>query len=143
MDGVVAVVAHHGRARTDRRPDIGVRALLSHAGFVAEPYFDRSARGGRAGEKRVLDQAREFFLKSSCAAASFFGWNGRGCNRVRSSLRNHRPIVRSDTVTVNRRATSSRKSTQRQRTTLSFSGSGPFIVSSFNSAICASVSEAG
>jgi hypothetical protein len=50
-----------------------MRAFLPHAGFVAEPYFDRFAGGGRARQQRVLDQAGEFFLKSSCAAASFFG----------------------------------------------------------------------
>jgi hypothetical protein len=30
----VSVVAHHRRARADRRPDVGQAALLSHPGFV-------------------------------------------------------------------------------------------------------------
>jgi hypothetical protein len=47
MDGVMTVVAHHRRARADRCPDIGDRALLADPGFILKPYLDRLA-GGRS-----------------------------------------------------------------------------------------------
>ena len=73
MDRVVADISYHGRARTNRSPDIGMATFLPHPGFVAEPYFNGFTRGGRAGEKRVLDQVGDVFLKVSCAATSCFG----------------------------------------------------------------------
>jgi hypothetical protein len=48
-------------------------AFLPHPGFVAEPYFNGLARGGGAGQQRILDQVGEFFLKASCAATSALG----------------------------------------------------------------------
>ena len=101
VGGVMAVVAHHQRARADRRPDIGVCSLLPDPGFVLEPDLDR--RAGGAAEQRILQQAGEVFLKASSASATFFGWQGRGCSRVRPSWRSHLPIVLSCTSTVNRR----------------------------------------
>src|ERR1700726_2442716 len=125
MHGVMPIVAHHQRPRANRCPDIGVSSLLADPGFILEPNLYGRA-GDRRGE-RVPHQAVEVFLKASCASASFFGWNGRGCSRVRPSWCNHLPIVLSCTSTEKRRATSSRKSRQRQRTTLSCVGSGPLM----------------
>lgn len=45
VHAVVAIVAHHRRARADRCPDIGVPALLPHPGLVLEPHLDRLAGG--------------------------------------------------------------------------------------------------
>ena len=65
------VVAHHQGAGADRRPDVGVAAFLTHAGFVLEPDFYRADDGG-PGE-RGFDQACEVFLKSVSACGSFLG----------------------------------------------------------------------
>jgi len=115
VGGDVPVVAHHKRARADRRPDISMGSFLADAGLVLEPDLDW--RAGCAGEQRAPQQAGEVFLKACSAAASFFGWNGRGCSRVRRNWFSHLPIVLSCTVTAKRRATSARRSTHRQRTT--------------------------
>ena len=80
VDGGMAVVAHHERSRPHRGPDVGVSALLADPGLVLEP--DLYGRGGGAGEQRFSDQIGKVFLNVSWAAASVFGWNGRGCNRV-------------------------------------------------------------
>src|ERR1700674_3345673 len=135
----MSVIAYHQRARADRSPNISQRALLTHAGFILEPDLDRRTRGG--AKKCVLHQASEVFLKVSWAARSVFGWHGLGCNRVRPSWRSHLLTVLSCTRTENRRATSSCKSRQRQRMTLSFSGSGPLTTSALNSTFCASLSS--
>ena len=67
----VPVVANHRWARADRRPDVGVAALLAYAGFVLKPDFEGTA-GGRLGQ-RGFDQAGEVFLKVASAAGSFCG----------------------------------------------------------------------
>jgi len=67
----MTVVAHHQGPRTDRRPYIGVRALLTYARFVLEPNLDRSA-GSRA-EQDFFQQAAKVFLKAASAAGSLFG----------------------------------------------------------------------
>src|SRR5580658_2458913 len=139
VDGVMAVVAHHRRARTDRCPDIGVSSLLTDSGLILEPDLDRLAGGGlRQG---LGDQAAKVFLKAACAAGSFLGWNGRGCSRVSFISRSQTPMVFPCTVTEKRRFTSSRRSTQRQSTTRSVSGSGPFTAKASSSALCAQFSE--
>ena len=69
----------------------------------------------------------------TCAAASFFGWYGRGCSRVRPSWCSHSLTVLWCTSTPNRRTISVRRSTQRHRTTLSRSGSGPATTRAFSS----------
>src|ERR1019366_1731412 len=73
MRGIMAVVAHHQRTGALLRPDIGMTALLSHAGFVLKPYLDRLAGQNSAAQKGLLHQARKVFLKASWAASSFFG----------------------------------------------------------------------
>jgi len=40
VNGVVPVVAHHWRARADRRPHRFDGALLPNPGFVREPYLN-------------------------------------------------------------------------------------------------------
>src|SRR5215213_1727044 len=139
VGGGVAIVAHHCRARANRRPDIGVRSLLTHPGLVLEPDLDR--RASRTAQQRGLQQGGEVFLYASCAAASFFGWNGRGCSRVSPSWCSHLPTVLSCTSTQNRRATSSRRATQRHRTTVSRSGSGPATTRALSSSLCSAVSR--
>jgi hypothetical protein len=119
---VEPAVAHHEGAGANRCPDIGMRALLADPGFILGSYLQRPAGWRRATEQRRLHQAGEVFSKTVWAASSFFGWNGRACSRVRLSLRSHLPIVRSLTVTLNRRATSARRSIQRQLTTSCVSG---------------------
>src|ERR1019366_9494079 len=131
------VIAHHQRAGANRSPDLGVGSLLTHPGLVLEPYF--YGADGLAVGKRGLGKAGEAFLKTASASAFFFGLNGRGCRRVRPSSWSHRPIVFSCTSTENRRATSVCKSTQRQRTTLSVSKSGPLSTSSSSCAFCSSL----
>jgi len=54
VGGIMAVIAHHQRARAHRRPDIGVASLLADAGFVLEPDFYRCA--GRGAFERLADQ---------------------------------------------------------------------------------------
>src|ERR1700733_6417670 len=54
---IMPIIAHHQRARTDRRPDISQRSLLTHSGLVLEPDLDWCSGGG--GEKSILHQARE------------------------------------------------------------------------------------
>jgi len=78
-----------------------VGSFLADAGLVLEP--DLNWRAGCAGEQRAPQQAGEVFLKACSAAASFFGWNGRGCSRVRRNWFSHLPIVLSCTVTAKRR----------------------------------------
>src|SRR5450631_2143727 len=136
---IMSVIAYHQWARSDRRPNISERALLTHSGFVLKPDLDRCTSGG--AEKGFLHQAGKVFLNASWAARSVFGWHGLACNRVRPNWRSHLPTVLSCTRTENRRAISTCKSKQRQRMTLSFSGSGPFTTNAFNSAFSASVSS--
>ena len=64
-------VAPHQGAGADRRPDVGVSALLTDAGFVLEPDFHRAE--GRGPEERGFDQADEVFLKVASASGSFLG----------------------------------------------------------------------
>src|SRR5258706_4881639 len=71
MNRAMPIVAHHRRTRADRCPDIFDRAFLPDPGFVLEPHLDRLT--GRSCRQGVTAQAAEFFLKSSCATASFFG----------------------------------------------------------------------
>ena len=100
--GVVTIVPHHRWARADRRPDIGVRALLSDPGFVLEPDFDR--RVAASAKQSFLQAGTEVFLECLLRRGILLG--GRGCSRVSFSLRSHLPIVRSGTSTEKRRATS-------------------------------------
>ncbi len=43
VGGLMPVITHHQRARADRRPDIGVAALLADPRFVLKPYLYRRA----------------------------------------------------------------------------------------------------
>jgi len=71
VSGDVPIVAHHQGTRTDRRPDIGVSAFLTNAGFVLEPDFHRAE--SRGSEECGFDQADKVFLKVASASGSFFG----------------------------------------------------------------------
>src|SRR5258708_24858430 len=88
---VMAVVANRRRAAAAQRPLIRQRALLADAGFVLEPDLDRLAR--RPGRQDLGYEGGEGFLKTSCAAASFFGGYGRGCSRVSPLPRRSLPTV--------------------------------------------------
>ena len=50
----VTVVANHGRARSERHPDVAQRSFLADASLILKPDFERS-RGSRA--KQHLPQA--------------------------------------------------------------------------------------
>ena len=71
VGGDVPVVAHHQGAGADRRPDVGVSAFLTDAGFVLEPDFHRAE--SRGPEESGFDQADEVFLKVASASGSFLG----------------------------------------------------------------------
>ncbi len=71
VGGVVAVIPHHRRTRTNGRPDIAERAFLPDPGFVLKPYLDGCS--GSTGAKCFLQSRTEVFLKASCAARSFLG----------------------------------------------------------------------
>src|SRR5277367_2335179 len=134
---IMTIVAHHQRARAALGPDISMASLLANPGFVLKPNLYRGC--GRTALERGAHQIGEVFLKVVSACASFFGCTGLGCSRVRPSAPSHSLIVFSCTSTCQRRETSSRKSAQRQRTTLCTLGSGPWITSARNSAFCSIV----
>lgn len=71
VGGDVPVVAHHQGAGADWRPDVGVTAFLTDAGFVLEPDFHWAE--GRGPEEGGFDQADEVFLKVASASGSFLG----------------------------------------------------------------------
>src|SRR3546814_11226567 len=71
VGGDVPVVAHHARARADRRPDVGVAALLADAGFVLEPDLYR-AGGGRRRERGPRSEERRGGKGGGSAGIS--GW---------------------------------------------------------------------
>ena len=73
VGGNVPVVAHHQRARADRRPYEGVSAFLTDAGFVLEPDFHRGE--GCGPEEDPFDQADEVFLKSRLGFRILLGMN--------------------------------------------------------------------
>src|SRR6202020_2480037 len=97
IGGVMTIVSHHERARTDWRPDVGMAPLLADTCFVLKPDLDR--RAGGAAEQLILQQGAEVFLNACSAAGSFFGWTGRGCSRVRPNWGSHLPTVLSCTCT--------------------------------------------
>ena len=59
VGSVVAIVAHHGRPRAGRRPDISVRTFLSDRGLVLKPKLDR--RAGGAAAKYLFQQRAEVY----------------------------------------------------------------------------------
>jgi hypothetical protein len=79
VNGIMAVVAGHGRAGADQCPDIFNRAFLTDPGFIPgsspgqalEPNFNLLA--GHPCRQNIQAQATEVFLKVSCAARSFLG----------------------------------------------------------------------
>src|SRR5271166_5469948 len=83
------------------------------------------------------------FFENLLRRGIFLRAAGRGCNRVRPSLHSSLATLRLWNVTEKWSAIFARRSTQRQRTTPSFSGSGPWITNSFNSAICTAFSAGG
>ena len=93
----MAVVANRRRTGATRRPQIRQRALLADARLILEPDLNRLARRLRRQDLGYV--GGEVFLKASCASASFFGWYGRGCNRVSPIRRSSLPTVRSCTTT--------------------------------------------
>ena len=71
VGGDVSVISHHQRARANRRPDIGVAALLADAGLVLKPDLYGTDGGGL--RERGSDQVGDVFLKVASASGSFFG----------------------------------------------------------------------
>src|ERR1700722_2830018 len=86
----------------------------------------------------------KFFLNSSCAASSFFGWNGLAVIFVRRRRRSHVPMVLGCTSRTPKRAEDCfTRSTQRHRTTPSLLRSGPFVTTSRSASACLGVSNLG
>jgi len=97
IDGVVTIIPDRGRPRANRSPLVRKPPLLAHPGFVLKPYLQWLAR--RGSWQSFNRYAGKVFLKVSCAMASFFGWYGRGCNRVRLSRHSSLATLRLWTVT--------------------------------------------
>jgi hypothetical protein len=72
---LVALVAWRTRSGSSLGPDTGQRPLLTDAGFVLEPDFDRLVFG-MLGEPR-RDRCGKVFLNASWASSSACGWRGR------------------------------------------------------------------
>src|SRR5215218_8491108 len=119
----VAAVARRPGAGAATRPDPGQRALLADAGLVLKPDLDRLAAGVLG--QCLRRQLGEAFLKASWAASSALGGFGRTDSRAKPSRCSSLPTVRSCRWTPKRASIRARRSTRRQRTTQSRSGSGP------------------
>ena len=72
---LVALVAWRTRSRSPSGPNAGQRTLLTDAGFVLEPDFDRLVFGVLG--KLCRDGRGEVFLNASWASSSACGWRGR------------------------------------------------------------------
>src|SRR4051794_14287794 len=135
----VATVAGRPGPGAAPRPDPGQRALLADAGLILEPDLDRLAAGVLG--QRLAYQLGEAFLNASCAASSAFGCLGLTDRRAKPSRRSTLPTERSCSRTVNRVSIRAWRSTRRQRTTPSRSGSGPRSTAVASSASCSGVSR--
>src|SRR4051794_2530471 len=136
--GVAAVAGRPGPGAAPR-PDPGQRALLADAGLILEPDLDRLAAGVLG--QRLAYQLGEAFLNASCAASSAFGCLGLTDTRLKPSRRRTLPTARSCSRTAKRASISAWRSTRRQRTTPSRSGSGPCSTAVTSSASCPGVSR--
>ena len=85
--------------------------IRSRRVFLQRRNLPRQLRPQMKAKPRV-QRGREVPLNASCAASSFFWMIGTRFSRVSFSLRSQLAIVRSDTVTEKRFATSARRSTQ-------------------------------
>ena len=121
------------------RPHPGQRALLADAGLILEPDLDRLAAGVLG--QRLAYQIGEAFLNASCAASSAFGCRGLTETRLKPSRRSTLPTERSCRRTAKRVSISAFRSTRRQRTTASRSGSGPRSTAVTSSASCSGESR--
>ena len=101
-------------------------------GLVPCPHGDRS--GYRLGE---------VFLKAAWASGSDLGCCGRTDSRRKPSAANCLPTVRSCRVTPNSTVMRACRSRRRQRTTPSFSASGPASTHAASVVICSGVSRRG
>jgi hypothetical protein len=120
---LVALVSWLAWAAAFLRPDVSQAALLANAGFVLPAELDRLALGVLWNDGR--DEGGKVFLCASCADPSCSGWRGRAETWLNFSRANNLPTERSCNCTPNLAAISSRRSINRQRTTLCRSASGP------------------
>src|SRR5690242_7448758 len=136
---IVALIARRSRTAATLGPDVGQAALLTDAGLVLPPKFDRPV--ALVGRNRRRDQRSKVFLCASCSDASACGWRGRTEIRLKPRRRSSLPTLRSCSWTLNVAAIFACRSTRRQRTMPSFSGSGPVRTHSATSACCSAVNR--
>jgi hypothetical protein len=113
--------------------------LLADAGLILKPDLDRLA-AGVLGQRR-LDEPGEAFLNAACAAASAFGCFGLTDRRAKPRRCSSLPTERSCSRTPKRVSITAWRSTRRQRTTPSRSGSGPRSTTASSPAACSGVSR--
>src|ERR1700756_320601 len=137
----VSLIARLAGTAAGLRPDIGQAALLADPGFVLPPELDRLPAGVLGNGRR--DEGGEVFLCASCAAASCAGWRGRVETWLKFRRASSLPTDRSCMCTPNAAAISSRKSINRQRTTLWRSASGPWRTHSATRCSCSAANFRG
>src|SRR4030081_3752379 len=130
----VTLILGLARSRALFGPLVDQTVLLPDAHLVLEPDLDRCCRRKRI--HNLCDQSGEVFLKAVIACASCAGCCGRALICEKPSLLSTRPIATVDRSTPKRCPRTRCKSTQRPRTTPSFSGSGPASTSSRNTSRC-------
>ncbi len=89
----VTTIARCSRSAAALCPHPGQRALLTDAGFILPPDFQRFAH--RMGRQSGSDQLGKVFLCVSWAAIFCSGWKGRAVSLRNASLANSLPTLRS------------------------------------------------
>src|SRR3989304_6066256 len=130
---LVTLILGLARPRARLGPLVDEAVLLTDPHLVLEPHLDRRALAELAHDLR--DLGRKVFLKVAIASGSCTGWRGRALMCEKPSFLSTRPRLTSDKSTPKRSRTTRLRSTQRQRTTPSVSGSGPVSTSCFNRSV--------
>src|SRR3984893_14906975 len=123
-------------------PLVDERVLLSDPHFILEPHLDRGCQCKSAHGLQHTGW-KTFFLKVAIASRSCLGCSGRALMCEKPSFLRTRPRLTSDRSTPKRSPRTRLRSTQRQRATPSFSGSGPASTRRRNSSICSFESFGG
>src|SRR6266571_7399858 len=137
----IVLILRLARPRARLRPLVDKTVLLPDAHFVLEPHLDW--RCGRKLRQRLGDSGGKLFLKVAIACASCAGCWGRALMCEKPSFLSARPRLTAERSTPKRSPRTRFKSTQRQRTTPSFSGSGPASTSWRKSSSCSLESVRG
>src|SRR5258708_2289127 len=130
----VTLVLWLARSRALFGPLVDQTVLLSNTHLILEPDLDRRCR--RKCIHNLCDQSGEVFLKAAIACGSCAGCCGRALICEKPSFLSTRPIATVDRSTPKRCPRTRCRSAHRQRTTPSFSGSGPVSTSSRNTSRC-------